>query len=74
MQMVDGARVTIGDDLATLKAQLAEQTRTAEQNSKYWMASNTKAAELEKQLKALQAASIPPPPAEPAPTVDEFDL
>jgi hypothetical protein len=68
MQLVEGARVTVGDDLATLKALLAEQTRSAEQNSKYWMASNAKVAALEKQLKDM---SIKPAPAPEPATADD---
>lgn len=71
--LVDAARVTIGDELATLKAKLEEQTREAKTNSERWMTYYNKSNELEKKLKELQT---PPPPQSEAPSadVDGLDL
>jgi len=74
--LVDAARVTIGDELATLKAKLEEQTREAKMNNDRWMTYYTKANDLEKKLKELQtpaAAPTPPPPPPPQPE-DDFPI
>lgn len=70
-RLIDGERVTIGDDLATLRAQLAEATRSAEQNSKYWLNANAEVTKLKKELEALR---IPPPPVTPAAESPADDL
>lgn len=55
MQFIDATKVTIGDDLATLKAQLEDVTRQQSQYSKYWTDERAKSAKLEKELAALKA-------------------
>lgn len=55
-KIVSGEKVTIGDEVATLKAQLAQKTEEANQRSQWWSQSNQKAAALEKELKALKEA------------------
>lgn len=55
IQLIDGSRVTIGDDLATLKAQMADIKTNAEQYSKWWSNSNAENARLKKELEALKA-------------------
>ena len=54
LQFVDGNKVTVGDDLASLKARLDEVTQQQAQYSKYWADERTKSAKLEKELKALK--------------------
>jgi hypothetical protein len=62
-QLVDAARVTIGDEVSTLKAKLSE----LEKDKDRWITYYNKANELEKQLKALQT---PPSPVNPAQVID----
>ena len=68
MQFIDASKVTIGDDIATLKAQLEDVTRQQAQYSKYWTDERAKSSKLEKQLAELKSA---PATAEPAPTPTE---
>ena len=59
MQFIEGSKVTIGDDLATLKAQLDDVTKQQAQYSKYWTDERAKTAKLEKELKALKEPAQP---------------
>ena len=70
MQFIEASKVTIGDDLATLKAQLEDVTQRQEQYSKYWTDERLKSSKLEKELKELRNASANPVPA-PTPVVEE---
>ena len=63
VSLVDGSRVTIGNDLETLRAQLTAAQAEAKTNSDRWLTYYNKSQELEKKLKE---ANIPPPPASPA--------
>lgn len=58
MQFVDAAKFTIGDDLATLRAQLDEVTRQQAQYSKYWTTEREKSARLEKEIAAFKAPTV----------------
>lgn len=64
--LVDSSRVTVGDELATLKAKLDEQTREAKTNSERWMTYYNKATELEKKIKEMQTPTAAPPEQTPA--------
>ena len=65
MQFIEANKVTIGDDLATLKAQLEDVTKQQAQYSKYWTDERAKTSKLEKELAALKGAAAPNPvPAE----------
>lgn len=66
MQFLEASKVTIGDDLATLQAQLEDVTRAQAQYSKYWTDERAKTSKLENELKELKNASTNPVPA-PAP-------
>ncbi len=66
--LVSSERVTIGDEVATLKAQLKAATDEAASNQKSFMSYYEKANRLEKQVKELQT---PPPPVQPAPSPDD---
>lgn len=70
MQFIDGAKVTVGDDIATLKAQLDDVTKQQAQYSKYWTDERAKVAKLEKELKALKEPAVQPVV---APTESEKD-
>lgn len=54
-EIVNADIVTIGDEVATLKAELAEAKRSSEQYSKYWTSETGKSKELQKQLDELKA-------------------
>lgn len=69
MQFIEASKVTIGDDLATLKAQLEDVTRQQAQYSKYWTDERAKTSKLEKELKELRGAAANPVPA-PTPATD----
>jgi hypothetical protein len=76
LKFVDGDKVTVGDDVASLKAQLADATREKEQYSKYWLTDRSKAEKLEKELKAIKDG-VPPAPAPtppPAPAVADDEI
>lgn len=67
MQFIEASKVTIGDDLATLKAQLEDVQEAQARYSKHWTDERAKTARLEKELKDLRAATANPIPA-PTPT------
>jgi hypothetical protein len=62
-------RVTVGDELGTLKAKLAKLETDSANYSKWWAQERTKVAELEKKLKSATTAE---PAAAPAPTAEEL--
>jgi hypothetical protein len=65
MQFIEASKVTIGDDLATLRAQLEDLSKEQAKYSKYWTDERAKSARLEKELKELKAPAPAPPTSEP---------
>ncbi|MGE4340781.1 MAG: hypothetical protein AB7E55_33245 [Pigmentiphaga sp.] len=61
IRLIDGARVTIGDDLETLRVQLAQAQQEAKTNSERWMSYYQKSNDLEKKLKEAQGIPQPAP-------------
>lgn len=62
IKLVSGDKVTIGDEVATLKVQLAKMTKQDEEHSRYWLSANAEKEKLAKELKALkegQAQEVP---------------
>lgn len=56
IKLVSGDKVTLGDEVATLKAQLAKMTKQDEEHSRYWLAADAEKQKLAKELKALKEA------------------
>lgn len=56
VRIVPGGRVTFGDDLATLRARLADMEEEHSRYGRYWSEEREKSARLAKELKALREA------------------
>ena len=54
LQFVDSERFTVGDEVATLKAQLAEARQQEKSYSGYWNSERVKTSKLEKELAELK--------------------
>ena len=62
LQFINGDKITIGDEVATLKAQLAEANQSKEQYSEWWTTESAKTRALESEIVKLKT---PPPEASP---------
>lgn len=55
LSFVDGSKVTIGDELETLRAQLADEKAEREQRDRWWSEERKKSQKLSEELAALKS-------------------